>query len=95
MVGPQLADGQAHLVVGETCLRATMTLAALLFKGLSPSLTGRCTAWALQRGWLVTCFSLSLFCLLSSLDLPGPGPFCSLKCQIFIHNKLKKIPERA
>lgn len=61
MVGPQLADGQAHLVVGETCLRATMTLAALLFKGLSPSLTGWCTAWALQRGWLAACFSLSLF----------------------------------
>lgn len=92
MVGSQMADGQAHLVVGETCLRATVILAALLFKGLPPSLTEWCIAWAVQRGWLVTCFlSLSLSSLFSlPLIFLGLAPFCSLQCQIFIHHKLRK-----
>lgn len=44
MVGSQLADGQAHFVICETCLKATVIPAALLPKRLSPSLT-----WKAQK----------------------------------------------
>lgn len=61
MVGSQLADGQAHLVVCETCLKATVIPAALLPKGYHLPLHGRCRSMGYTKR--VASDLLLLFCL--------------------------------